>query len=160
MENKTIKGSISFEIKVINNEVTVLYDGGLDNEIGALAIAHKILSDEANHYQHLRDTTTGKDKAAKEKLKMFIAQLNVFKKGRNAVVKVVDALLSNYDNYLLHQKEVEEKKDEKTEEIKKYFEDNNITIENGKLSNEEAMKLLGDKYKDLASSSDENVTSL
>lgn len=145
---KSIKGTINFEIKIKDNTVETVYDISKDNEIGALAISELILNDTANYYLHLKNTTTGKDRASREKLKMFTAQANVLKKGRTGVARILNMLLSAYDGFNKHLEE----RDAKSEEIKEYLKNQNITVENGKLSAEEAEKLLGDKFKDLKSS--------
>jgi len=54
--------------------------------------------------------------------------------GIKGCARMLDMLLQNYDGYKKNQEEIEKLKDEKHEEIKKYFNDNNVTVENGMMS--------------------------
>lgn len=147
METKVIKGTINFEITLSETEgIKVDYNSSPDNEIGALAISEMILSDVANYYTHLRNTTTGKDKAAKEKLKLFTNTANVLKKGRTGLARILNMLLNNYDGIIEEQR----LKQEKAEEVKKYLEEKGITLESGVMSEEEVKKIINERGKYVA----------
>lgn len=157
MEPKIIEGTINFKITLSDEGVKLDYTSTPEHDIGALVISEMILSDTANYYLHLKNTTTGKDKTSREKLKMFTNTANVLKKGRTAVQKLLNLLLNSMEDYKEHQKEVKEKWDEKHEQIKKYLNDNNVTVENGMLSPEQVDELLKDEFKDLASPKKEEM---
>jgi len=144
--DKVIKGQINFEIILSETEgIKVNYNSSPDNEIGAMAISEMILSDVANYYTHLKNTTTGKDKAAIEKLKMFTNTANVLKKGRTGIARILNMLLNNYDGIMEEQR----LKEEKAAEIKKYLEEKGVTVESGTMNEEEVKKILAERKKEV-----------
>jgi len=147
---KKITGTINFEITIKEDGIETNYNVSQDNELGALAISELILQDTANYYTQLKNTTTGKDKASKEKLKLFTNQANILKKGRTAVARILNQLISGYDDYQNHLIETENKKEEILASLLQQLKDKGITSESGTLTEQEAKELLGDKFKDLS----------
>lgn len=142
METKTIKGTINFEITLSQKEgIKLDYNSTPENELGAMCIAENNLSDAANYYTHLKNTTTGKDKVSKEKLKLFTNTANTLKKGRTGVARTLNMLLNNYDGYVEEQRLITEKK----EEVGEFLKEKGVTVENGTMNEEQVKELLAER---------------
>ncbi len=146
---KQIKGMIPYLITIDGNNVTTDYGTSADNDIAAIAITQKILMSEVGHFKAERDKITGLSPNEKIGRKFYGSLVNTIREGIKGTSRMLGMLLENYEGYMENVKEIEKLKDEKHEEIKKYLNDNNVTVENGMLSGEEVDKLLKDKFKDI-----------
>lgn len=157
MEKKQLKGSIAYLITIEGNNVTTEYAGSPENDIAAVAITELILRDSADYFAAQKQLIKGGDKASIKHKKDTGNLVNLFKKSRSGAARILTILLNAYEGF----KEEQVEKDKKSEEIMNYLKEN-ATVEDGVLSNEEAERLLGDKYKDLKkdSSPNENLTKL
>jgi hypothetical protein len=148
-EKKQLRGTIPYLITIEDNTVTTDYGTSPENDIAIFAIAHKIMYSEIGHFKQQRDSITGLSPNEKKARVFFGGLVNGMRDGLKGCARMLDMLLQNYDGYKKNQEELEKLKDEKHEEIKKYLNDNKVTVENGMLSEKEVDELLSEKFKDL-----------
>ena len=146
---KIIRGTIHYELRLKDNTYDINYNTNQDNDIAALAIAEYIFSNTADFYGEIKDKVKGGDKKSRLEKEITTNTHNTLKRGKQAAIKLLTELLHTYDEFKEEQIKMAKLKDEKHEEIKKYFNDNNVTVENGVFNQEQVDELLKDKFKDM-----------
>lgn len=113
--NKEIKGTIDFTLKITDEHTDIDYESTIDNDIGILAINQYLMESAATGLKMQKDNTKG------DARKIAQQQLELVLKARQGLRVLMGLFLESYDE--MKENEGKEKK---------------ITIETGKLTEEEA----------------------